>query len=278
MAVILGLAVAAAYGSADFLGGLAARRSPLAAVVVGSQVVGLVVIAAIAWRDVEAMGGTALALSAVAGAVGGAALASLYRGLARGRMNVVAPITAVGAATVPVLWGLFQGERPSQIALTGVGLAIVAVVLVSRIPGDEAAAAGGRQAIVLAVLAGAGFGVVFVLLAETSETADFGPLVVMRVTSVLLLGTGAIVARRLRVPHPRAAAVIAVTGILDIAANTLYVLATREGLVSLVSVVSSLYPAITVLLARTVLGERLGRMQAGGLVLAGAGVVLIATG
>lgn len=278
MAVILGLAVAAAYGTADFLGGFASRRSPLAAVVVLSQAVGLCFVAAMVCLVDGEIEASTTALAAAAGAIGGAALTGLYRGLALGRMNVVAPTTAVGAAVLPVLWGLAEGERPSAAALAGVVLAVGAVVLVSRIPGDEAAAAGGRRALALAVLAGVGFGIVFIILAETGDGTGLWPLLVMRLTSVILLGAGALATRRSLSPAGASGArLIAVTGVLDVTANALFVSASQQGLVSLVAVLSSLYPAFTVLLARVVLTERLGRMQTFGMAMAGAGILLIAT-
>jgi uncharacterized membrane protein len=279
MAVVLGLAVAAAYGAADFFGGVAARRSPLASVVVLSQLVGLVFIGTLAVMLGGSMTPDTVVLAVAAGAIGGLGLTCLYRGLSIGRMSVVAPITAVGAAALPVVWGLAAGERPTALATAGVALALVAVVFVSRIPGDEAEAAGGARVLGLAVLAGLGFGAVFIILAETSGDGGMWPLLVMRTASVSFLAAGAFVTRRSLAPSGRSALrIIAITGVLDVAANALYVLATREGLLSLVAVLSSLYPAVTVLLARLVLSERLGRMQTVGLGLAGAGVMLIALG
>jgi uncharacterized membrane protein len=278
VAVILGLAVAATYGAADFFGGMAAKKSPLVSVVVLSQLVGLPAIALLAPFVGGEMTVRVALLAAVAGVAGGTGLTCLYNGLAKGRMSVVAPITAVGAATLPVLWGLASGERPSPVALSGVAIALVAVVFVSRIPGDEAVAAGGRMVLGLAVLAGAGFGVVFVILGVTGDDAGLWPLLTMRATSLSLLAGGAVVTGRSLAPARAALPVIAAAGVLDMTANALYVFGTRAGLISLVAVLGSLYPAMTVLLARLVLSERLGRMQSVGLALAGAGVVLIAAG
>ncbi|HVM08056.1 MAG TPA: DMT family transporter [Acidimicrobiales bacterium] len=278
MAVILGLAVAAAYGTADFFGGFASRRSPLASVVVLSQAVGLALIAVLAVTMGGSIGAGEVGFAIAAGIIGGGGLTALYRGLAIGRMNVVAPTTAVGAAALPVLWGLARGERPAPLALVGVVLAIVAIVFVSRIPGDEAAAAGGRAALLLAIAAGIGFGIVFIILAETGEGTGMWPLLVMRCTSVPALALGALLTRRSLAPGGwPGIRLIAVTGVLDVSANALFVVATRQGLISLVAVISSLYPAATVVLARFVLTERLGRMQTVGLGLAGTGILLIAT-
>jgi drug/metabolite transporter (DMT)-like permease len=278
MAILLGLAVALSYGAADFFGGLATKRASLASVIVVSQVLGIPVLLLL----LPFAGGhptlRGIGLGAIGGIAGGFGLACLYRGLARGRMSVVAPITAVGAAILPVIYGLATGERPTVIALGGVVLALLAVVLVSRVEGDEPAAAGGRSSLLLAALGGIGFGVVFICLARTGSNVGLWPLVGTRAASVGVLATGALVTRRpLRPPRPVMPTVVA-AGALDMSANVLYVLAAKQGLLSLVAVLSSLYPASTVVLARVVLKERIGRLQLGGLALAGAGVVLIATG
>lgn len=283
MAVLLGLAVAVAYGAADFLGGLSAKRSPATVVVVLSQLCCLPLLAvllAVAGGDPTAR---PLALGAAAGSVGAVGLWCLYRGLAIGRMSVVAPITAVGAATVPVAWGLAGGERPSAVALVGVVIAIVAVALISRSPTpaetDAVAARAVEGALLLALVAGAAFGAVFVLLDATGPDAGFWPLVAGRTASiVLLLAAAAATGQALAPPALALLPTIAGAGALDLAANAMYLLATRRGLLSLVAALSSLYPASTVLLARMVLGERLGRQQVVGLTLALVGVVLIAGG
>lgn len=277
--MLLGLLVALAYGSGDFFGGLATKRSPVATVVVFSQLSALPLLG----LTVALTGGQptlrTFVLGAAAGAVGGVGLVSLYRGLASGRMSIVAPITAVGAAVVPVLWGLIHGERPGPVALVGVVLAVVAVGLISRSPDDREATGDGVPFLLLAVLAGLAFGTVFVLLAATGDDVGFWPLVAGRTTSILLLGAGALATGRGLVAPPAAVTPrIVAAGVLDVTANALYLLAARRGLLAVVAVLSSLYPASTVLLARLVLRERLTRLQVGGLGLAGAGVVLIAAG
>ena len=285
MAVLLGLLVAAAYGSADFFGGLSSKKASVSAVVVLSQAMGLPWLAVL----VAVAGGEAtskvLLLGAAAGAVGGVGLTCLYRGLSIGRMSVVAPITAVGAAIVPVAWGLLQGERPGPLALAGVVLAIVAVGFISR-TGDEVVdgshasePSDARPYLLLAVVAGIAFGCVFVLLAETGDDAGFWPLVAGRLTSITLLTIGGLAAKQSFAPGGRDAVLpIAAAGVLDLTANAIYLLAARRGLIALVAVLSSLYPASTVLLARIVLKERLLGLQVAGLGLAAAGVTLIAAG
>lgn len=283
MAVVLGLLVAATYGAADFFGGLSSKRASVPAVVVLSQLTGLPLLAVL----VVVAGGDAsvrnLGYGAVAGGIGAVGLVCLYRGLSSGRMSVVAPITAVGAAIVPVAWGLAQGERPDATALVGVALALVAVGLISRTDDDvlDGDATPERPApppyLLLAVVAGVAFGLVFVLLALTDGDAGFWPLAAGRAVSIPLLTAGTLATGRSFSLGSRAAArTILGAGVLDMTANALFLLASREGLLALVGVLSSLYPASTVLLARVVLAERLRGIQVVGLGLAGAGVVLIA--
>lgn len=286
MAVLLGLAVAMAYGAADFLGGMASKRAPLLGVLLGVQVIGLPVLAALVVMAGGEPTARALLFGGLAGVGGILGIACLYRGLAIGRMAVVAPITAVGAAVLPVGWGLTTGERPSVVALAGVLLALVAVVLVSSPPPasdpDARAAArrAGRAPLVLAVVSGIGFGFVFILLAETGSDSGLWPLVATRAVSIALLAAGAVVSRQAVRPTAERGVLLTIAGggVLDMTANVLYVVASRQGMLSLVAVLSALYPAATVLLARVVLKERIGRLQLGGIVLTGAGVVMIAAG
>ncbi|HVF31447.1 MAG TPA: DMT family transporter [Acidimicrobiales bacterium] len=284
MAIVLGLLVAATYGAADFFGGLSSKRASVPAVVVLSQLTGLPLLAVL----VVVAGGDAtsrtVGLGMASGLFGGFGLVCLYRGLSSGRMSVVAPVTAVGAAIVPVGWGLVQGERPGGAALVGVGLALLAVALISRtdddvLDGEDSGSTPPPAAgsLLLAAVAGVGFGTVFVLLAETGDDAGFWPLVAGRLTSIPLLAVGTVLTgRSFAVGSRRAVATIVGAGVLDMAANALFLLASRQGLLALVGVLSSLYPASTVLLARLVLQERLRGVQVVGLTMAGAGVVLIA--
>lgn len=287
MAIVLGLLVAATYGSADFLGGLSSKRASVSAVVVLSQLTGLPLLAVLVVAAGGEANGRTLGLGAVAGAFGAFGLVCLYRGLASGRMSVVAPITGVGAALVPVAWGLVRGERPDTLALVGVALAVIAVGLVSRtdddvLDGEDTGSAEERAPtssyVLLAVLGGIAFGTLFVLLAEAGDDAGFWPLAAGRAVSIPVLALGTVVTRRSFAVASRSAFVTIVgAGVLDMAANAFFLLASRRGLLALVGVVSSLYPAATVLLARFVLHERLRPVQLGGLVMAATGVVLIAT-
>lgn len=283
MAVILGLLVALSYGAGDFFGGLASRRLPTPVVVVASQCVGLVLLVGIValTGGHEAIGDDVRS-GAAAGTVGLVGLLLLYRGLAAGSMSVVAPVTAVGAAILPLAWGLADGERPAPAALVGVVLALVAVAFVAA-PADETAAGtkpvvGHGRELLLALGAGAAFGVVFILLGTTSESSGLWPVLSARLASVAVVTVGTLAAgHRIAVPAG-SRLLVAGAGVLDVSANAFYVIAAREGLISLVSVLSSLYPAATVLLARVVLREVVTSRQRLGLGLALVGVGLIAAG
>lgn len=281
MGVVLGLVVALTYGTSDFLGGLASRRRHVLEVVppgqaISAVLVGLVMLAT--W-DRHQLLGVDVARGAAAGVCVSIALVLLFRGLAAGAMSVVAPITAVGAAVVPFVWGLLQGERPGGPAIAGALLAIVAVVLVAR----PAPAAGQPAAkvppgeVVLAVVAGLGFGAVFVLLGDTSADSGLWPVLASKATAGSLV-TAAALAGGHRPRPGRELPLVAGTGALDAVANAAYLVASRSDLISVVAVVSSLYPAATLLLARLVLGERTSRLQQLGLALVLGGVVLLATG
>lgn len=282
MAVVLGLAAALVYGAADFTGGVAAKRTPAMAVVALSQLAGLVVLLiALPLLGTPAPPAGDLAVGAAAGIAGGTGVTLLYRGLAIGRMSVVAPITAVGAACLPVAVGLLRGERPGVLALAGVAVALVAVVAVSMsaAPGGTAVRTGGAPlGLVEAILAGLAFGAFFVILSGVSEEAGTWPLLAGRTSSVLVVGVAALVTRTPLRPAQSELPRIALAGVLDMGANVLYVLAVQVGLLSLVGVLVSLYPASTVLLARLTLGERMGRLQVAGVALAVTGAALIALG
>lgn len=298
MAVLLALTAAVSWGASDFFGGLAGRRAPgdvsvsvsLAAHVIGA--VGLTLVALLV--GAETFTGRDLAFSMAAGIGGASGVALLYRGLAIGKMGVVAPITGAGAAALPVIVGVATGGSPTALAWVGVFLAMVAIVLVSREPAPVADEGAGEEptdggaplvarglrtpGVPEAIGAGLGFGIIFVMLDRTAEAAGLWPLVPMKLVSIVLLaGFGLVAGRELVAPRIVWPLVLTV-GVLDNAANVAYLLATRRGLLALVAVVSSLYPVLTVVLARIVLDERLAPHQVGGLVLAGVAVGLISAG
>jgi drug/metabolite transporter (DMT)-like permease len=285
--VALSLAAALVYGAADFCGGLAARRHSALVVVVWSQVVGLgVLLPALLFvpgvpRSSDVAWGIACGIS------GAFAVGLLYRGLAIGVMGVVSPITAVLAAAIPVVYAVARGERPPPLALLGIALALVAVVLVSAStpkPTEEdedaplARVTPHRRfppGIPEALGAGCAFGFFFIALAQTHADAGLYPLLGTRLTSIALLVAAALMFRKsLRVVRPGLRTIV-IAGALDMTANVLYVVAAHIGALSIVAVITSLYPAGTVALAAFVLHERLVRVQWIGVAIAFAGIVCI---
>ncbi|HWC15071.1 MAG TPA: EamA family transporter [Actinomycetota bacterium] len=285
MAILLSLLAAATYGAADFVGGYVTKRAHVLAVVFLSQAFGTIpFLIAFPLINDAGFSRAALAWGAAAGVGGATGVILLYAGLAAGRMSVVAPITAVEAACVPVIFGLIRGERPGAIALMGIVVAVIAVGLISAAP--EPAPPGqphvrqGRlpAGVPHALGAGAAFGAFFIFLDHAGDYAGLWPLVGARIASLSIAGTAILVSiRTLRVPRGTGRA-IAGAGALDFTANVFYLLASRAGLLSLVAVITSMYPASTVLLARIVLKERLVATQLAGLACAVAGVIMIATG
>ncbi len=281
MAVLLALAAAAVYGASDFLGGLATRRARPTVVVLLSQSAGLTVLVLVLGflSDADPVASD-LRAGAGAGLVGALGVSLLYLALARGVMSTIAPVTALSAAALPVLVGVLDGDRPSASAAVGIAVAFVAIALITREgPGSrDVDTRAARRYLPVALLAGACFGAVFILLGRTSDDAGLWPLVAARVTSSAVLGV-VVVARRVPLRPPRGTVrTIVGAGVGDMAANVLFLLAARRGLLAVVSVLTALYPASTVVLAQTVLGERLRRPQLAGLGAAAGAAVLIAAG
>jgi uncharacterized membrane protein len=267
---------AVVYGSADFLGGLASRRAPATTVTVTSQLAGLLVLVI----AVPLVGGHgplthAIGIGALGGLAGGLGVMLLYRGLAVGTMSIVSPVTAVCAALVPLVVGLALGERPGALALVGVVCSVIAIVLVSLVPG-EGGQRDARAVVLIALAAGVCFGGFYVALAKAGRASGLWPLVGARPASI---GIALLLARVRREPAlvPRVGAATAVaTGLLDMTANVLFLEAARHGQLAVVGVLGSLYPVSTVVLARTIGHERLRAVQIAGLALAVAGLVLTA--
>jgi drug/metabolite transporter (DMT)-like permease len=285
LAILFSILCAVVYGASDFYGGLASRRTATLGVVVVSQGVGFVLLLAFA----PLFGGAPVVSDwfwgAMCGIATGAALVLLYRGLAIGTMGVVSPITAVLAAAVPIAYGvILRGERPATTAIAGIVLALAAVVCVSASPASETQSgdAPARTAllppgVIEAIGAGVFFGTIFITLAQTHAAAGMYPLLVARITTFGLFALGGALAGKIadvRVPRS-ALALVALCGALDVSANVFYVIAVHSGLISLVAVISSLYPASTVALAAIVLRERLVRIQWAGVAMALAGVAAI---
>ncbi len=285
LALALALSSSFAWGVADFVAGLKSRSLPVAsvmlvAVVTGLALAGVVVLS----RGVAAPATSFLVYAALSAVVGSIGLAAFYRGLAVGAMSVVAPIAATGAA-VPVAFGLASGERPAAVQVAGAVLAIAGVVLAarekeSRLGGSGRSTGGTHLArgVPLALLAAVGLGSFLVAIDAASEGDVGWAILVNRLVSLGLLALAALLLRPRPPANLRDAAPAILVGVLDTTANILIAIATTLGLISLVGVLGSLYPVVTIALARTVLGERIGRGQQVGAGTALAGVVLIAAG
>jgi drug/metabolite transporter (DMT)-like permease len=279
-AVALALGSSLCWGISDFLGGVQSRRQRLLSVMLTSQAVSLVVLGVILAIVGEAPPPLVKLWPAMAAGVGGiAALTAFYRALSIGTMSIVAPIASTGVV-VPVVVGIAQGEHPAVLQLAGIGAAVIGVVLASR--EEDAGAVGtgsaARTSVLLALVAAAGFGSFFVALRTSARASLIWALVVARGVDVAVLLVAAALLRPALVRERRALTALCAVGLLDLAANGLYAIATRHGLLSVVSVASSLYPIATVVLARLLLGERVRRIQEVGIVAALTGVVLIAAG
>ena len=276
MAVVLALSSAVVYGASDFLGGLASRRTSVFGVVAMSQAVGLVaLVALLPWLG-GPVGVADVAWGAAAGLAGAVGLVVFFRALSRGVMSVIAPVTAVTAAAVPVLVGLLAGDRIGRWTMAGIALALAAVVLVSAEGGLSALRAARPASLAPALVAGAAFGFFFVLLDRTSDGSGLTPLVTARLASLTLVVVLALIGRKaLRVSRP-ALPLAAVSGAGDMAANALFLLATQaDGQLAITGVLASLYPVSTVVLAQVLLRERLAGAQMAGLGTAVAAVLLI---
>ncbi|GAA1930315.1 EamA family transporter [Nocardioides hwasunensis] len=273
MAVLLSLAAALAYGLSDFVGGLASRRTsawPVAFVGAATALVGSVLLTVVTDGSPAR---TDLWWGALAGVGTGTGGAFLYRGLAAGRMGVVAPISAVGAALLPVCVGVATGERPALLVWLGIAAAVPGIWLVSREPGGAGDLAAG---IVDGVLAGLGFGLLFAAMGQVPASAGLAPLAVAQAVGTVCVAVTATLLGGAWVPRHRSEAWGVLAGALAIGATVAFLLATQSGLLTVASVVTSLYPALTIGLAAVVLRERVHASQGWGLVLCGVAVALVA--
>jgi drug/metabolite transporter (DMT)-like permease len=282
VATIFALAAAVLYGSADFLGGTASRRAHTLAVLAVSAPFGVLVmvVAALAAGGPLQLG-SGLAWAAAGGMMGGGGLIVFYQGLARGPMSVVAPVSALVSTLLPVGVAAAWGERQAPGVYAGALVCLAAIVLISlegRRPGQPRGWRGTAPALGYGVAAGISFGLFFLFLRNAGQSGVFWPVTAARV------GGGAVVLAavawtgirpRWQGTPPRILAAAVLSGVTDAVANVCYVLATRAGLFGMAVILTSLYPGITVLLARFVLGERMRLVQRLGLVLAAAGVALV---
>jgi len=277
--VLFSLGAALAYGLSDFLGGVISRRTsvwPVAMLACGGAGLGTLVLALVI--DGNPTGGD-IAWGLLAGVGSGTGTAFLYRGFAKGRMGVVAPVSAVGAALLPAAIAVFTGERPSAIVWVGMLAAIPGIWLVSREPPTDPEAAGGSATGFLdGILAGAGFGVLFAALGQVPEGSGYWPVMATQIVSLLAVVVAALLLGE--DPRPRQGEEWwgLVAGLLATVAVVGFLLARHEGLLSVAAVLTSLYPAFTVLLATLLLGERLHRSQTVGLALCAMSVACVAAG
>jgi drug/metabolite transporter (DMT)-like permease len=282
MVILLGLTAAVLYGSGDFLGGMATRRTHVLPVLMLADTAGVIVaLAAAAMSPGPALAGLAWGISA--GLIGGLGLIIFYIGLATGPMSVVAPVSGLVSTILPVAVALAEGERPGAGVYAGALLCLVAIVMASSAGDTGAMPRPGRpgpgRAIAYGIASGASFGLFFLLIRNAGQSGELWPVAAGRIGELAIVLIAAAVLRRGLLPRGTGGRLLlaaAGAGVIDVVANICYVAATRTGMFGLAVVLSSLYPGITVLLARVVLGERLRRVQRAGLVLAAIGILLVA--
>jgi uncharacterized membrane protein len=278
MAIVLALLASCCWGVADFTGGLKSRRIPVLAVMFLVEGTGMVLVLALIVIEGTPLPGTVgIVYSLLAGMAGIVALGAFYRALAIGTMSIVAPISAAGVA-IPVVVGVVTGNHLSVVVSLGLAVTVGGVALASReVHEDEDAARAGRTSIMLALAAAVGFGSYFALSDRAADSSILWLLVLSRLAVVPAIGA-ILLARRVAPPARADAVTLVAAGTLDVTATGLYALANTKGALAIVSVVGSMYPISTVLLARAILGERLRPIQAAGVAAALGGVALIAAG
>ena len=283
MVILLGLAAAVLYGSGDFLGGMATRRAHVLTVLMLADSAGVIVALAAAAMSSGPVRLAGLAWGVSAGLIGGLGLIIFYVGLATGPMSVVAPLSGLVSTVLPVAVALGEGERPGAGVYAGALLCLVAIVMASSAGGTGSASRPGRRgpgrAIAYGVASGAAFGVFFLLIRNAGQSGELWPVAAGRIGELAVVVIAAAALRRGLLPRGsdiRLLLAAAAAGVIDVVANICYVAATRTGMLGLAVVLASLYPGVTVLLARVVLGERLRPLQRAGLGLAAIGILLVA--
>ena len=285
MVVLLGLASAMLYGTGDFLGGVATRKAPVLVVLLlaeGASVIVALVAAAMSPGPARLAG---LAWGIGAGVVGGLGLIIFYTGLAAGPMSVVSPVSGLAATVLPVAVAVADGERPGAAVYAGALVCLVAIVLASSATDgkpdrvEPRGLRGSGRAVGYGTASGTSFGLFFILIRNAGQSGELWPVAAGRVgelaTVVIVM---AVLRRGLRLRGTGGKLLLAAAGAgaIDVVANICYVAATRIGMFGLAVVLASLYPGVTVLLARVVLGERLRWVQRAGLGLAAIGIILVA--
>lgn len=281
-AILLALAAALSLGASDFIGGILSKTRSVWMVVVASQITAAITTAVVAGfvPGDPAPADFVWAIGAGVGSVVG--IGFLYRGLSRGRMGVVAPVSGVGAALLPVAVGLATGDEPSLLAWVGIVAAFPAIYLVAQTDGNHEplldVSASAPSGLGDGVIAGLGFGTIFTFVGQIGEDAGLLPLSLVGLVAAASAAVIAITLRQPWIPRGRGVLPIYAFGILGTAGLVSFLLATNQGLLTLVSVTAALYPAATVILAAVVLREKIGRLQSVGLGLAAIAVVLVAAG
>lgn len=281
LAIVFGLLSAGCWGAGDFSGGLAGKRNSTYTVVIVSQLIGMALLILLALFTRETVTRTEnLWVALPAGVFGGFGLLMLYRGLAEGRMGLVAPITALVTAILPVSFSFVTEGLPAALTLAGCVLALIAAILISLESSDDSNTSKKRRPIQLRdlqlpILAGLGFGTFFILIDTAGADAVFIPLIIARVGSMTVLTGLALASGQLKRPDMSTLPIIALAGFFDTGGNAFFVLAAQSGRLDVATILSSLFPAGTVLLAWLILREQLARHQIAGIMLALVAIVLI---
>lgn len=277
LALAISLASAFSWGVSDFLGGLTSRRLPVLGVLAVSQPAGLVLIAVvIVIFGADPIPADKLAIAALAGAASLGGLWAFYAAMAMGTVSVVAPIASLGVV-VPVAVGLARGDAPAAIQLIGLVPAMAGVVILGYAEHPERAGVA-RRSITLAIIAGLGFGIFFTGLDVASPDRPGWAVLAVRVGGVITVAIALLISRPRLAAVSGSIAVLLTIGFFDVLATTLFAVASTKGVLPVIAVGGSMYPAFTIALAHGVLGERLARIQWAGVVLALLGVALIAAG
>ena len=274
-AVVLALGASISWGLADFFGGLKSRTLGAIPVMLVGQLAGTAVVLVTVTARADGPGGAEVLLAAPAAVAGTLGLFAFYRGMAVGAISIVAPIAGV-SAVIPVLIGLARGERPTALQGLGIALALAGVALASREPGGSGRGRRVAAGVGLALLAAIGFGSYFPVMHAAAQADAIWAVAIFRLTATTLVALATLATWPALPTRKGDIAVAAAIGVLDMGGNLLFALAASRGLVSVVSVLASLYPVVTVVLARLVLGERVGALQQAGAAAALTGVALIA--
>jgi len=280
LALAISLASAASWGVSDFLGGLQSRRLPVLGVLAVSQPAGLLLIGLlIPLIGADSISAGKLGIAFLAGAASLGGLAAFYAAMAMGTVSVVAPIASLGVV-VPVAVGLAEGDSPAAIQLAGLVPAMAGVVILSyeERPEHVETARTARLSILLAIVAGLGFGIFFTGLDAAAADRPGWAILAVRVGGVTTVAAALLIARPRLDGVAAAWPVLIVIGAFDVLANALFAVASTKGVLPVVAVGGSMYPAFTVALAHAVLGERLATLQWTGVALALSGVAMIAAG